>query len=120
MKSSIRRIASTLLFMSVLSLGLGTLSSFVSECGTGTSGCLASVLSFSNISTQSTPDFSTVGSTASYRGDPATDTAWLMELIRAMSVAGLFVAVTILIILECFELYYIRTLLHARKKLRLW
>lgn len=121
MLASLRRIADTLLALGVLSLSISMLSTVSVECGTGESGCLASVLTASF--TKPDYDISHLSSPATAETTPivgALDTgvtlAEFNTAIQLVSAYTLLVAVLILIGLECLELHYIRRFLRRAKK----
>jgi hypothetical protein len=121
MLSSLRRIADTLLALGVLSLSISMLSSVSIECGTGESGCVASVLTASF----ATPDFNTSHLSSPYTAETTpivgtvNDGMTLTEFntaIQLVSAYALLVAVLVLIGLECLELHYLKRFLRFKKK----
>ncbi len=118
---SIRRIANTLLVISVLSFSLNLLSSVSLQCGGGNTGCLATAFSapflettFSNYSQVS---FVTFQTTPSYVEATGMTLAEFNTAVQLISGYMLFIAVLILIVLECLELHYIRKFFRNSRKL---
>jgi hypothetical protein len=118
MFASLRRIADTLLALGVLSLSISMLSSVSVECGTGESGCVASVLTASFI----TPEYSLDYTQLTAESTPVAHTKTGMTLtefnsaVQLVSAYALLVAVLILVGLECVEPRYIRRILKSRRK----
>lgn len=123
MLASLRRIADVLLALGVLSLSISMLSSVSIECGTGESGCLASVLTASFTK----PDYSIahLSSPATAETTPIAGTlekgvtlAELNTAVQLVSAYALLIAVLVLIGLECLELRYLRRFLRYKKQAR--
>lgn len=118
MLNSLRRIADALLALGVLSLSISMLSSVSIECGTGESGCLASVLTASF----TTPDYSVnhftmAGETTPIQQvDSGITLSEFNTAVQLISAYALLIAVVILIGLECLELRYLRQFLGRKKK----
>jgi hypothetical protein len=117
MKKSLRRIGNALLTLSILGLTLSFTSSLSFQCGIGAKGCLASLFSFTTYSTieETMPILSIAQSTGAF---PIDGTGW-WSFVQLTSGYALLVAVSILIALEFFELYYIRKILGYRKMFRI-
>lgn len=121
MLNSLRRIADILLALGVLSLSISMLSSVSIECGTGDSGCLATVLTASF--TKPDYDISHLSSPATAETTPIVGAlengvtlAEFNTAIQLVSAYALLIAVLILIGLECLELHYIRRFFGHKKK----
>jgi hypothetical protein len=116
MFTSLRRIGNTLLVVSVLSLSLTFLSSLTVQCAGTSSGCLAALF-FGIEPVEYLTDFSDFSIAQTTIAVPSEGVGFV-ALIQLVSAYGLLVAVGILIILELFELYYIRKFLRFRKMRR--
>ncbi len=120
MIASIRRIGNALLLIGVFSMSVSLLSSISVGCGVESEGCLATVFSATALKT----DFTkyqvnpTVAETSLVSREAPVTLDEFNSLVQIVSGYTLLVSVLVLIILECFELHYIREFLSLEKRAR--
>ena len=107
---SIRRIAATLFIVGALLLAVATSYKLVAFCGTGT-GCIAATIVFG------VPEFAlevpVIGNTSVTTAAEIGSRAQLFnvsvpDFSQATGIYLITIAVFMILILECFELYYLR------------
>jgi hypothetical protein len=113
MKESLRRIATSTLVIGLLALSAVTLTQLVTYCGGGQSGCMLAAVSFGVPDYQVVPlAFETAQSvtTKSVSAELGVFEVFA-SVVQAMSVYLILLSVVVLVVLEAFELRYLRQLL---------
>lgn len=118
MKSSLRRISVALLGVGVVALSGATAVQVVALCGSGGAACLTAAVSFGVPSYEAawpSASLTTGISTAAVATTEPTMAEFLLEFFQVTSIYLIFIAVSLLVVLECLELYYIRRLFRRHR-----
>ncbi len=109
MLSSIRNIASSILFISILSLAFSFAAILVTRCDEASNCAAAISLYKTNVTnSQSTAQTATAAGLPTFEG--------IVEVMQVVSAYGLLFSVAILIVLEARELHYLKLFLISRRK----
>jgi len=103
--------------LSILPFSASVLGTMIGNCGTSSRGCLAGLsFGYDNVLLAYTSDTHVSQSTIAY----GTSGVTFVEVVAAVQLVSLYVllfAVLVLIALECVELYYIRQMFGAKRRL---
>ncbi len=116
MKSSIRRIANTLLVIGVIGISASLSQVLFLQCVSEARGCLAALSFAGGMSANEYMHMNTLAQTTSAL--PLEGAGWT-DIIGPLSSSLMLIAVFTLIVLEGFELYYLKKILGLRRSFRL-
>lgn len=119
MKESFRRVASALGVVGLLAFSVVTVQQITQYCGSGQNACLSAAVTFGVIQTPTpTVNIATnhAAPTTAHTDTVPTMTGFLLTFIQVTSVYLILLSVVMLVVLELFELRYLRKLLALRTK----
>ncbi|MCA9354894.1 MAG: hypothetical protein KC877_05220 [Candidatus Kaiserbacteria bacterium] len=118
MKDSIRRVAAALGVIGLLAFSVVTIQSIVTQCGAGQMSCLSAAVLFGVPQAQPVlMDFEMnhAAPTTIHTDTVPTMIGFTLSLIQATSVYLILLSVVMLVVLELFELRYLRHLLKVKR-----
>jgi hypothetical protein len=110
MITSLRRIATTLTLCGMLGLLVSSAVFTATLCSQGTANCLAAAVGLSDVGMMDVADFAVSQSTTASVPAQSSTLTLLLQIVQQSALYILIFGVAVIIVLELFELKYLRAL----------